>query len=156
LCQAKHYCPAPETSTEKASECLWKIFQATIAEVGLTPADFASCTTDSGSDVKAMCVNLACEHYKYVDDPNARPLEWDWCNAHLVSKACEHAFGTCAAPAQTKNAGARTVINKITKVVETLHRSSAKMAMFEDTQVGSCTLNTRTFASRFVWGDSTD
>ena len=42
---------------DKASGILFTIFRATLAEYGIAISDLAGGTTDSGSDVKAMCVN---------------------------------------------------------------------------------------------------
>lgn len=94
-------------------------------DFGLDVAKFASCTTDSGSDVKSMCVNHA----------NRVGIKWDWCISHMANKACEHAFGTSADPAKSKNPRARDLLQKVIKVVQRLNKSSTWRAKFEDIQV---------------------
>lgn len=101
------------------------MLKAAIAEFDLKVEDFASCTTDSAPDVKAMCVNLA----------SKQGVEWDWCVGHLMSKACEHAFGTSAAPAGSKNKAARDIIQRVVKVAKSLNKSPRQKAKLEDLQV---------------------
>jgi len=74
---------------QKTSEPLYKIFEATFKDSRVSMEDFVSCTTDSGSDMMVMAVNVAKE----------QSILWDWCFANQVHKACEHAFGTGASPA---------------------------------------------------------
>ncbi|CAM9499392.1 unnamed protein product [Ascophyllum nodosum] len=59
LLGVKHYAPSSEVQDkEKASGILFTIFKATLREYGISIADLARGTTDSGPDVKAMCVNF--------------------------------------------------------------------------------------------------
>lgn len=125
---------------QKASESLYKIFKATIEDFGVTMEDFASCTTDSGSDVKAMAVNFAKQH----------GISWDWCFAHMVCKACEHAFGTSPSPAASKNTAAREVIQKVIRVVENIHKSPLQKAKFEDLQVSHTSIFNSTLYTQRV------
>ena len=86
----RHYAPAVDIQeTEKASEIIFTIFQATLAEYGITLANLAGGTTDSGPDVKAMYIHFLVANYQIC---------WDWCNCHLVDKAAENAFSTSADP----------------------------------------------------------
>ena len=126
LRQVAPYCPDPDTlGTEKAAKMLWRIFLAIMKDVGVKPSDLASCTTDSGSDVKSMCVNHASEF----------GIRWDWCTSHMASKAFEHAFGTSAEPSKSKNPAARNLIRVVIKVMERLNRSATWRAKFDDIQV---------------------
>lgn len=92
------------TDVRKTSDSLYKIFKATIEGFGVMMEDFASCTTNGGSNVSAMAVNFAKQHR----------ISWDWCFAHILCTACEHAFSTVASPAANpnpwKNTTAREVI----------------------------------------------
>jgi len=94
-------------------------------DIGVKPSDLASCTTDSGSDVKSMCVGHAREY----------GILWDWCTSHMSTKAFEHAFGTSAEPSKSKNPAARNVIRVMIKVMERLNRSPTWRAKFDDIQV---------------------
>ena len=104
---------------------MWKIFTSTLNDFGLDGTDFASCTTDSGSDVNSMCLNHT----------NRVRIEWDWCVSHMANKACEHGFGTAADPAKSKNAAARELLQKVIKVIQRSHQSSTWRRKFEEIQV---------------------
>lgn len=104
---------------------LWRVFTAIMKDIGVTPSDLASCTTDSGSDVKSMAVNHASKY----------GISWDWCTSHMSSKAFEHAFGTSAEPSKSKNPAARDLIRVVIKVMEKLNRSPSWRDKFEDIQV---------------------
>ena len=106
---------------------LWRIFVAIMTDIGVKPSDIASGTTDSGSDVKSMCVNHAKDH----------GVLWDWCISHMSAKAFEHAFGTTAEPSKSKNPSARDVVRAVIKVMERLNRSPTWRAQFDDIQA-SC------------------
>ena len=109
IAQINPYCPDLEAAdTTKAATLLWKIFTSTLNDFGLDGTDFASCTKDSGSDVKSMCLNHT----------NRVGIEWDWCVSHMANKACEHGFGMAADPAKSKNPAARKLIQKVIRVVQ--------------------------------------
>ncbi|CAN0062988.1 unnamed protein product, partial [Sphacelaria rigidula] len=93
-------------------------------DFGLEVGDFASCTTDSGSNNKTMCVN----HASRVG------IEWDWCVSHMANKAREHGLGTAADPAKSKKPAARELIQKVIKMVQRLNKSSTWRAQLEDIQ----------------------
>lgn len=123
----KHYAPSAEIQgTEKASEVIFTIFRATLAEYGIKLSDLAGGTTDSGSDVKAMCVNLLLRSYK---------VPWDWCACHLADKAAENAFGTSADPQKSKNKDARDVIKLVIKTAAKVNQSTTFKQKFEEVQV---------------------
>lgn len=127
LLQVKHYAPSAEIQgTEKASEILFTIFRATLAEYGIKLSDLAGGTTDSGSDVKAMCVNLLLASYK---------IWWDWCDCHLADKAAENAFGTSADPQKSKNKDAREVIKLVIKTAAKVNQSTIFKQKFEEVQL---------------------
>ncbi|CAN0196291.1 unnamed protein product [Ascophyllum nodosum] len=70
LLGVKHYAPSSEVQDkEKASGILFTIFKATLREYGISIADLAGGTTDSGPDVKAMCVNFLLALHDVC---------WDW------------------------------------------------------------------------------
>ena len=122
--QVKHYAPAADIlETEKASEIIFTIFQATLAEYGITLANLAGGTTDSGPEVKAMCVDFLLANYK---------IWWDWCDCHLVDKAAENALGH-AFPA--KNRGARYVLRLIIKTAAKVNQSATFKQKFEELQL---------------------
>lgn len=123
--QVKHYSPAPDTESQMVSESLWKIFKASIAEFGLEVDQFASCTTDADSDVKNMAVKMAA--------PTG--ILWKWCDADLISKACEVAFGMSPEPRAIKNNACRDIISKVIEVVKTMSSSPTMRTRFEDIQV---------------------
>ena len=101
--------------TDKASEVLFTIFRATLAEYGIKLFDLAGGTTDSGSDVKTMCVNILLRSHN---------IPWDWCVCHLADKAAENAFGTSADPQKSKNKDARDVIKLVTKAAAKVNQST--------------------------------
>lgn len=104
---------------------LLKIFKSTLQEFGLTTADLASGTTDSGSDVKALSVNGLFKRHG---------IQWDWCACHLMVKAAEQAFGVCADPTKSKNPEARDLLRLVIKVIEKLNKSANWKAQFDDLQ----------------------
>ena len=131
--QVAPYRPDPATlGTQRAATMLWRIFTAIMKDVGVKPSDFASCTTDSGSDFESMCVNHASEY----------GILWDWCTSDMISKVFEHAFGTSAKPSNSKNPAAQDLIKVVIKVVERLNRSTTWRTKFDDIHV-SFTLPTR-------------
>lgn len=89
-------------------------------------ADLAGGTTDSGPDVKAMCVNILHELHEIC---------WDWCACHLACKAAEHAFGTSADPQKSKNPGARNIFTLITKTAARVNQSPGFKQQFEELQL---------------------
>ena len=91
----------------------------------MKPEDFASCTTDSGSDIRAMCVNQARDF----------GIQWDWCTSHMVNKACEHAFCTSLDPAKSKNKLARDMVQLAVTIIKRIANSPTWRAKFEDIQV---------------------
>lgn len=123
--QVKHYAPATKLESHKASEVLLKVFESTLGEFGLTLSDLASGTTDSVSEMEAMCVN------------GLVPLgiAWDWCMCHAASKASEHAFGTNADPALSMNKPARELLEVVTRVVQRLSKVPAMRKKFDDLQM---------------------
>eukprot|EP00752_Nemacystus_decipiens_P010971 g9750.t1 len=85
LLAVKHYAPSSafQESEEKASETLFTIFRATLAEHGIKLSDLAGGTTGSGPELEAMCANiLAAVH----------GIAWDRCDCRLADKAAERAF----------------------------------------------------------------
>lgn len=86
---------------------------------------FASCTADTGSGVKSMVVKLAAP----------KGILWKWCDADLMGKACEVAFGMSPYPRSTKNKACRDILSKFVKVVETMNSSHTMKTRFEDIQV---------------------
>lgn len=101
--------------------------------------DFASCTTDSGSDVKVMTVNFAKQH----------GILWDWCFTHQVSRAYEHACGTAACPAASKNSSAHDVVQMVIKAMEIIHKSLLRKDRFKDHQVSHASMvNPRQYMQR--------
>lgn len=127
LCQIKCYNPDPSLVVDgaKASEVLLKVFESSLEEFDLSTADPASGTTDSGSDVKAMCVNGL----------GSLDICWDWCVSHLATKASEHAFGVSADSNKFKNTLSREIIRLVIKVMERLNKSPTMRAKFEGLQV---------------------
>lgn len=122
----KHYCPSSLALEEaRASEVQLKIFSSILQEYGLEITDLASGTTDSGSDVKAMCVNGL----------GSVGVVWKWCVSHMASVACEHAFGTSADASKTKNKQAREILKLVIKVVETLNKSQNLKTKLEEIQL---------------------
>ncbi|CAN0454371.1 unnamed protein product, partial [Ascophyllum nodosum] len=83
-------------------------------------------TTDSGPDVKAMCVNFLLALHDVC---------WDWCDCHLATKAAEHAFGTSADPQKSKNPGARSIFTLITKTAARVNQSPSFKQKFEELQL---------------------
>lgn len=118
----KHYAPATELESHKASEVLLKVFESTLGEFGLTLSDLASGTTDSVPEMEAMCVN------------GLVPLgiAWDWCMCHAASKASEHAFGTNANPAESLNKASRELLEVVARVAQRLNKSPAMKKKFDD------------------------
>ena len=114
--QIKHYAPSAEIQQEeKASEVLFTIFEATLAEFGIHVRDLAGGTTDSGPDVKAMCVNVLLGVYD---------VSWDWCDCHLADKAAVNAFGTSADPHKSKNKDAREIMKLVIKTAAKVNQST--------------------------------
>lgn len=125
--QVKHYAPSVAAQEKaKASEILFAIFKSLLAEFGIKLSDLAGGTTDSGPDVKAMCVNFLLELHK---------IYWDWCDCHLADKAAEHAFGTTADPQKSKNKGARQVVQLVIKAAAKVNQSTTFKQKFDETQV---------------------
>lgn len=124
LLQVKPYAPAQDLEEITASKVLLKIFTATLQEYGVRVQDLASGTTDSGSDVKAMCVRGL----------HPRGIAWDWCVCHLACKAAENAFGTSADASKSKNPQARELLKLVIKVIERLNKSPNFKLKFEDIQ----------------------
>lgn len=123
----KHYAPSVEAQEQgKASEILFTIFQATLAEYGINVSDLAGGTTDSGSDVKAMCVNILLALYQ---------IWWDWCDCHLADKAAENAFGTSADPQKSKNKEAREVVKLVIKSAAKVNQSTTFKQKFDEAQL---------------------
>ena len=117
--KVKPYCPDSDLiESTRASELLWKMFRATLEEFDLKPEDFASCTTDSGSDIKAMCVNQARDF----------GIQRDWCTSHMVNKAFEHAFETSLDLTKSKN-------KLVVKIIKRITTSPTWRAKFDDIQV---------------------
>lgn len=127
IIQIKHYAPSAKIQqTDKASEVLFKVFEATLDEYGLKLENLAGGTTDSGPDVKAMCVNFLLKQ---------RQISWDWCDCHLTCKAAENAFGTCADPAKSKNKDARDMLRLVIKVAANVNQSPNFKQKFEELQL---------------------
>ncbi|CAN0390869.1 unnamed protein product, partial [Ascophyllum nodosum] len=127
LIAVKHYAPsAAAQETGKASEILFTIFEAVLAEFGIKLSDLAGGTTDSGPDVKAMCVNSLLLLQK---------IYWDWCDSHLCDKAAENAFGTSADPQKSKNKDARKVIQLVIKAAAKVNQSTTFKQKFDETQL---------------------
>lgn len=123
--QVKHYAPATELDSHKASEVLLKVFESTLGEFGLTLSDLASGTTDSVSEIEAMCVN------------GLVPLgiAWDWCMCHAASKSSEHAFGTNANPAESVNKASRELLEVVVRVAQRLNKFPAMKKKFDDLEL---------------------
>lgn len=125
--QVKHYAPsATAQEAKKASEALFHIFKAVLAEFDIRLEDLAGGTTDAGPDVRAMCVNFLLEPHK---------IWWDWCSCHLADKAAEHAFGTAADPQKSKNKEARKVVQLVIKAAAKVNQSPIFKQKFEEAQL---------------------
>lgn len=72
--------------------CRLDLELVTVEDIGLKIENFASCTTNSGSDVNLKTVNYAKGH----------DITWDLCFAHQVCKACKYTVGTSTSPAASK------------------------------------------------------
>ncbi|CAM9135348.1 unnamed protein product [Phaeothamnion confervicola] len=74
-------------------------------------------TTDGGSDIRRCCAKLC-------------PSLWEWCIPHLLNCACVQAFGSSLDPRKgmADNDLARTVINAVRKVFESINKSKNKTA----------------------------
>lgn len=123
----KHYAPsAAVQASEKASGVLFTVFRSLLAEFGIKLSDLAGGTTDSGSDIKAMCTNfLLAQHNVY----------WDWCVCHLADRAAEAAFGTSADPQKSKNKDARQVVSLIIKAAAKVNQSPIFKQKFDEAQM---------------------
>lgn len=97
-----------------------------LAESGIQLSDLAGGTTDSGSDVRAMCVNFLLESHK---------VSWDWCGCHLADRAAEHAFGTSADPQKSKNKEARRVVQLVIKAAAKVNQSHIFKQKFDEAQL---------------------
>lgn len=126
--QVKHYAPSPAAhETEKASETLFTIFKAVLAEFGIKLSDLAGGTTDSVFfDITAMCIGSLLSEHKIC---------WDLCYSHLADKAAENALGTSADPQKSKNKEARKVIQLVIKVVAKVNQSTTFKQKFDEIQV---------------------
>lgn len=102
------------------------IFEATLAEYGINLYDLAGGTTDSGPDVKAMCVNFLL---------GVHDIPWDWCDCHLADKAAENAFGTSADPQKSKNKDAREIMRLVIKTAAKVNQSATFKQKFEEIQL---------------------
>ena len=127
MSQVKLYAPSSQVQDAgKASDALFTIFRATLGEYGITIADLAGGTTDSGPDVKSMCVS------PLLDDHN---ICWDLCDCRLACKAAENAFGSSADPQNSKNPGARSIFNLVTQTAARVNRSASFKQKFEELQL---------------------
>ncbi|CAM9505990.1 unnamed protein product [Ectocarpus sp. 8 AP-2014] len=127
LLAVKHYAPsAAIQGTETATEVLFTIFRATLAENGIKLSDLAGGTTGSDPDVRAMCVDVLMASHK---------IGWDWCGCDLADKAAEYAFGISADPHNSNNRDAREVIKLVVKTAEKMNQSAAFKQMFEEVEV---------------------
>lgn len=124
LAQIKPYCPDEDAAELVKAAMLWKIFEATVCDLGLKVTDFASCTTDNEL-VMSMCAN----HAKY------HGILSDWCISHLSNEASEQAFGISADPSKSKNKGARDIVRLLIQVVERLNKSATWREQLEGLQV---------------------
>lgn len=67
----KQYSPSADVqAADKASEILFIVLKSVLREFGVKISDLAGGTTDSDSDVKAMCVTFLLAQHK---------VSWDWC-----------------------------------------------------------------------------
>ncbi|CAB1119309.1 unnamed protein product [Ectocarpus sp. CCAP 1310/34] len=127
LLAVKHYAPsAAVQATGKASEILFNVFNSVLREFGVKISDLAGGTTDSGSDVKAMCVNFLLAQHKG---------SWDWCVCHLADRAAEQAFGTSADPQKPKNKDARGVVQLVIKAAAKVNQSPIFKQKFDEAQL---------------------
>eukprot|EP00752_Nemacystus_decipiens_P004395 g4017.t1 len=123
----KHYAPSAENqAADKASEILFIVFKSVLSEFGVKISDLAGGTTDSGSDVKAMCVNFLLRQHK---------VSWDWCVCHLADRAAEHAFGTSADPQKSKNKDARAVVQLVIKAASKVNQSHVFKQKLDEAQL---------------------
>lgn len=123
----KHYAPSADVQAAgKASEILFVVFKSVLSEFGVKISDLAGGTTDSGSDVKAMCVNFLLAPHK---------VSWDWCVCHLADRAAEHAFGTSADPQKSKNKDAREVVQLVIKAAGKVNQSHIFKQKFDEAQL---------------------
>lgn len=123
----KHYAPSADVqAADKASEILFVVFKSVLREFGVKISDLAGGTTDSGSDVKAMCVNFLQAQHK---------VSWDWCVCHLADRAAEHAFGTSADPQKSKNKDARAVVQLVIKAAAKVNQSTIFKQKFDEAQL---------------------
>ena len=97
-----------------------------MAEYGITLSNLAGGTTDSGPDVKAMCIHFLLANHR---------IWWDWCDCHLADKAAENAFGTSADPQKSKNKGARDVLKLVIKTAAKVNQSPTFKPKFEELQL---------------------
>ncbi|CAM9672446.1 unnamed protein product, partial [Hapterophycus canaliculatus] len=127
LLSVKHYAPSSAVqATDKASEILFVVFKSVLSEFGVKISDLAGGTTDSGSDVKAMCVNFLLELHK---------VSWDWCVCHLADRAAEYAFATSADPQKSKNKDARGVVQLVIKAAAKVNQSHIFKQKFDEAQL---------------------
>lgn len=127
MVQVKHYALSAEAQgTTKASEVLFTIFKAVLAEFSIRLEDLAGGTTDAGPDVRAMCVNFLLEMHQ---------IRWDWCSCHLADKFTEHAFGTSADPQKSKIPEARKVVQLVIKAAAKVNQSTTFKQKFEEAQL---------------------
>lgn len=127
LLAVKHYAPSSEVQdNERASDILFTIFRATMGEYGIMVADLAGGTTDSGPDVKAMCVNTLHDDHDVC---------WDWCTCHLACKAAENAFGTSADVQKSKNPDARRIFSLVTKTAQKVNQFPYFKQKFDEIQM---------------------
>eukprot|EP00903_Cladosiphon_okamuranus_P013418 g12500.t2 len=123
----KHYAPSADAqANSQASQTLFTIFRSVLAESGIQLSDLAGGTTDSGSDVRAMCVNFLLRSHK---------VPWDWCGCHLVDRAAEHAFATSAGPQKSKNTEARRVVQLVIKAAAKVNHSHIFKQKFDEAQM---------------------
>lgn len=126
--QVKHCAPSADVqgSSGKASEILFTILKATLAEYGVGISDLAGSTTDSSPDVKAMCTNILLERHS---------IPWDWCTCQLADEAADDALATPAAPQKSNHADARGVLKLVTKIAWKVNQSPGFKQRFEELPV---------------------
>eukprot|EP00752_Nemacystus_decipiens_P002422 g2283.t1 len=115
-----------QCKTSGLNEILFIVFKSVLSEFGVKISDLAGGTTDSGSDVKAMCVNFLLRQHK---------VSWDWCVCHLADRAAEHAFGTSADPQKSKNKDARAVVQLVIKAASKVNQSHVFKQKLDEAQL---------------------
>ncbi|CAB1102250.1 unnamed protein product [Ectocarpus sp. CCAP 1310/34] len=97
LLSVKHYAPSAAVQvTDKASEILFIVFKSVLREFGVKISDLAGGTTDSGSDVKAMCVNFLLAQHKVSQEIERYHLLYITAEEGYERAAVERDFSGCA------------------------------------------------------------